>query len=232
MQQAAILQVAIEARLVDAHDRAEAHGHGGEFPEIGHQPRVRVRGQATAGLELVAEVFELLLRQTSFQEGAGVDARRGVALEVHLIAPLAAAGAADEVVEGDFVQGRRRGVGRNVTADVGIDTVGAHHHGHGVPAHQALDAALDLAAARKRRLVFYGYGIKKRRRCRIGQRHTSLLGVHLKLLQQGLDALRATALQHVVEGFQPLLRLDGFKVVMLYRNFRVMVHLCHSVGQC
>jgi hypothetical protein len=28
-----------------------------------------------------------------------------------------------------------------------------YHHGHGVPAHQALDAALDLAAAGVRRLL-------------------------------------------------------------------------------
>src|SRR5262249_11847133 len=48
--QAAVLQVAVEASLVDAHDRAEPHGDGGELPETGHEPGVRVRGQAVAGL--------------------------------------------------------------------------------------------------------------------------------------------------------------------------------------
>ena len=37
--QVAIFEVAIEARLVDRHDRAEAHRHRRELPEVGHQPR-------------------------------------------------------------------------------------------------------------------------------------------------------------------------------------------------
>ena len=48
--QAAILQVAVEARLVDRHDRAEAHRHRRELPELRHQPRVRIRRQPAAGL--------------------------------------------------------------------------------------------------------------------------------------------------------------------------------------
>ena len=111
-----------------------------------------------------------------------------------------------------------------MTADVGIDAVGTHHHGHGVPAHQALDAAFDLAAARKRRLVLHRHGIEKWRRRRIRQRHAGLLGVHLKLLQEAFDALRATALQHVVEGFQPLLRFEGFDVFVPCRKFQVVGH--------
>ena len=39
---AAVLQVLHKARLVDRLDRAQTHGHGGELPEVGHQPRVRV----------------------------------------------------------------------------------------------------------------------------------------------------------------------------------------------
>jgi hypothetical protein len=48
-------QVAIEARLVDRHDRAQAHRHGGELPEVRHQPRVRI-GRQPAALDLLAEV--------------------------------------------------------------------------------------------------------------------------------------------------------------------------------
>src|SRR6187431_2200411 len=70
----AILQVAREARLVDRHDRAEAHRHRRRFPELGHQPRMRVRRQAAARLQLAAEVFELLLREPAFEEGARVHA--------------------------------------------------------------------------------------------------------------------------------------------------------------
>ena len=116
---------------------------------------MRIGGQAAAGLEFVAEIFELFLRESPLQKSARVDARRGVSLEIHLVAALSAAVAADEVIERHFVQRRRRGVGRNVAADVGIVAIGAYHHGHGVPAHQTFDAALDFATAGKRRLVFH-----------------------------------------------------------------------------
>src|SRR5205085_1068919 len=42
--QAAVLQVAVEARLVDRQDRTEAHADGREAPELRHQPGVRVGG--------------------------------------------------------------------------------------------------------------------------------------------------------------------------------------------
>ena len=60
--QAAILQVAHEARLVDRADRAEAHRHRRELPEVRHQPRMRIRREAAARLQLAAEVLELLGR--------------------------------------------------------------------------------------------------------------------------------------------------------------------------
>ena len=60
--------------------------------------------------------------------------------------------AAEEVVEADFVERRRRGVGRDVPADAVRVAVGAHDHRHRVPADEALDAALDLPAAGERRL--------------------------------------------------------------------------------
>ena len=42
------LQVLHEAGLVDGHDRAQPHRDGGELPELRHEPRVRVRGDAAA----------------------------------------------------------------------------------------------------------------------------------------------------------------------------------------
>jgi hypothetical protein len=47
-RQAAIFQVAHEARLVDRHDRSEAHRNGRILPELGHQPGVRVGRQPAA----------------------------------------------------------------------------------------------------------------------------------------------------------------------------------------
>ena len=87
VEQAAVLQVFHEARLVDRHDRPQAHGHGRELPEAGHQPGVRIGRQALA-VDLLAEVVQLLLADPPFQEGARIDARRGVALEEHQVAAV------------------------------------------------------------------------------------------------------------------------------------------------
>jgi hypothetical protein len=57
---AAMLQVAVEARLVDRGQRRQAHRDRGELPEVGHEPWVRVRAQALAGYDLLAEVVELI----------------------------------------------------------------------------------------------------------------------------------------------------------------------------
>src|SRR5262249_9319190 len=99
--EAAVFQVAVEAGLVDGHDRAQAHRYRGELPEVGHEPRVRVRGQSAAGGQLAAEVFQLPGSEPAFEEGAGVDAGGGVALEIDLVAAAGRVGAAEEVVEAD-----------------------------------------------------------------------------------------------------------------------------------
>ena len=71
---AAGMQVFQKARLVNRHQGAQAHGHGGELPELGHQLRVRVARQ-TFAVHLLAEVEQLLFSQAAFQVGAGIDAR-------------------------------------------------------------------------------------------------------------------------------------------------------------
>ncbi len=56
----AVEQVAVEPGLVDGVDGADAHGDGGELPEVGHEPWVRVARQAAAA-HLLAEVVEVAL---------------------------------------------------------------------------------------------------------------------------------------------------------------------------
>ena len=86
VDEAAVLEVAVEPRLVDRVDRAEAHRDRRELPEVGHEPRVRVRRQAVLGRRLAPEVVELLLAEPALEERPGVDARRGVALVEDLVA--------------------------------------------------------------------------------------------------------------------------------------------------
>ena len=72
------VQVAVEPGLVDRVERAQAHRHGRELPELRHQPRMGVRrqtGTRTSVGELLTEAVELIFGQPSFQERASVDAR-------------------------------------------------------------------------------------------------------------------------------------------------------------
>ena len=128
VEQAAVLEVAVEARLVDRADRAEAHRDRRELPELGHQPRMRVRAEALAGDGLAPEVVELLVAEPALEEGARVDARRGVALVEDLVAAAVAVLAPEEVVEADLVERRRRRVRREMTADARELVVRAEDH--------------------------------------------------------------------------------------------------------
>ena len=150
--QPAIFQVADEPRLVDRHDGAEPHRHRRIFPEIGHQPRMRIRRQAAARRELAPEIVELFFGETAFEERARVDAGRRVSLVIHDVAIAGAAGS-EEMIEADLVQRRRRRERRDMSADAGLVLVRAQHHRDRVPADEALDAALDLLAAGKRHFL-------------------------------------------------------------------------------
>ena len=76
-------------------------------------------------LDLLAEAVELLLGQPALEEGAGVDARGAVALDVDLVAAAGVVLAAEEVVEADLVEAGRRLVRRDVAADLEALAVGA-----------------------------------------------------------------------------------------------------------
>src|SRR5579875_2696812 len=101
--QAAMLQVAIEPRLVNAHDRAETHRHRGKLPEIWHQPGVRIRRQTAAFPQFATEIVQLLLGESAFQKGAGIESRRGVALEIYQVRSLRMLRSLEEMVEANFV---------------------------------------------------------------------------------------------------------------------------------
>ena len=89
--------------------------------------RVGRQGVALAGL-LLPEAVQVLLGQPAFQEGAGVHAGGGVALEEDLVAAAGVVLAAEEVVEAHLVQRGRAGVGGDVPADADVRALGAVHH--------------------------------------------------------------------------------------------------------
>ena len=66
---------------------------------------MRIRGEAATGFQFAAKIFELLHREAAFEEGARVDAWRGVALEVQTGIAFELGGArAEKMVETDFVE--------------------------------------------------------------------------------------------------------------------------------
>ena len=114
---------------------------------------MRVRGQALTG-GLATEVVELFLGQPAFEERPRVHTGRGVALDVHLIAEAAIALAAEEVIEPDLVERRRRRVRREVATQAVEAVIRAVDHRHGVPAHEGADPPLDVLVAREPRFLF------------------------------------------------------------------------------
>ena len=64
-----------------------------------------------------AEVMQRFLRETAFDIAARIDPRRPMALEINLVAALRGVLAMQKVVEGDFIEGGRRGKGGNMSAD-------------------------------------------------------------------------------------------------------------------
>ena len=216
---APVVQVVVEPRLVDGVERAQAHRHGGEFPEVGHQPRVRIGRQPAAGMTvLLSEAVELVGGQPAFEEGARVNPRGSVALDEYLVPAAGMRFAAEEVVETDFVERRGRGVGRNVAAHADSRALGAVHHDGGVPSDPRPEATFDVLVAGEPRFQFGrdGVDVVGRRQRRDGD---PLLARPFQQPQhQVARPRRPGALQQFVEGLQPLRRLFGIDVGQIGRH--------------
>ena len=216
--QPAIFEVAHEARLVDRRNRAETHRDGRVFPEVGHQPRMRIRRQSSARPQLAAEVLEMRFVDASFEIRARVDARRRVALEENDVAVCACVVAAEEMIEADFVQRRRRCVGRDVSADSFLGLVRAYDHRGGVPANEAFDAPLDVRAAGHQRLFVGGDGVDVRSIGAKGKLDAVLPGMNGELAKQARDLCGAAALQHIIERLEPFAGFDRVELRLVFRR--------------
>ena len=115
-RQAAVLQVALKARLVDRHHRAR-----GPSTRSGtaRSPASATDADTTTSPSPPTswrKCLQLVLGEPAFEEGARVDAGRCVALDEHHVAGMLVGWRAPEMIEADFVQRGRRGVGRDVAA--------------------------------------------------------------------------------------------------------------------
>ncbi len=216
---AARLHVAVHPRLVDRAERAEAHRHGRELPEVRHQPRVRVAGQAVRRLRLLlAEGVELGLAQPVQQEGAGVDPGGGVPLEEDLVAAAPVVLAAEEVVETHVVQRGRGGERGDVAAHADPRTLGARHHHGRVPAGRVEDLALDLLVAGEERLVLRGDRVHVVRTAHFRHGDTLLPRALDEPEHEIAGPLTASLVDGGVEGVEPFLGLFGIKIRDLTRK--------------
>gem|GEM_PF-3275440 len=217
-------QVLVELRLVDRVHRAKAHRHGGELPEVGHVARVRVARQSRRRLAvddvraLLAEPIHLRFGQPSLEEGAGIHAGGGVALEVDLVAATLVVTSTEEVVEADLVKCCRRGVGGDVATHADAGSLGAVDHDRGVPAHEGAEAALDILIAGEPGLSFRGDGVDVVGGRQRGNPHLALAGSFEQLAHQVSGPGATACLDDSVQGVQPLLGLIGIDVRDLTRD--------------
>ena len=107
VRQPARLQVAVEPRLIQRHDRAETHRDRRELPEIRHQIWMRIRRQAAAGGQFLPEIQQMIFIQPALQKRPRINAGRRVALEIDLVAGKILRAPAEEMVEPHFVKRRR-----------------------------------------------------------------------------------------------------------------------------
>ena len=213
---AAVVEVLVEAGLVDRRQRPESHRHGGELPEPRHEPGVGVRRQPAAGVrELLTESVELSLGEATLEEGARVDAGRCVSLEEHLVSAARGVRPAEEVVEADLVERGGRGIRRDVPANADARALRAVNHDGGVPADELADPALKRFVTGEPRLHLGGDGVDV-----VGgtQARDSDIALSSTTQQREHEIARAVgpgSVDHLVEGPGPLGGLLGVDVDVL-----------------
>ena len=210
----AILEVFVEASLIDRHDRAEAHRDRGKLPEIGHQPGVWIARKAPGRLQLSAKVLQIVFGEPTFEKGARVHARRRMTLKVNQVAAVAiVASSAKKVIEANFVQRGGRRKSRDVSTQPIEVLVGAVHHRHRVPANDAFDASFELAIPRIARLLAEVDRVDIGRVEGMGQLHPLLPRFAIQDGQKLFNSLRTFGIQDIFEGVEPLLGFRGINVV-------------------
>ena len=174
--------------------------------------------EEAAALDLLAELQELRLADPSLEEGTGVDAGRGVALDVDQIPAMLGRGSVPEMHEAGVVEGGRRLEARDVAAQLGAFLVGAEHDGQGVPADQRADLVFDRPVARVLWLLLHRDGVDVGRGRR--ERHPSapLLRRLENPPEQEAGPVSPLDLQDTRQRIQPLAGLDRINVAQLVHN--------------
>ncbi len=174
-----------------------------------------VAGQALA-IHFLAEIEQLLFRQTPFHECAGVNAGRHVALDVEAVAAMAFALGMPEMVEAGAKQAGQRRKRADVAAQIAtihrVVPIGFDHHRHGVPAHIGAQALFNFQVARRTLFVVGRNGVDVSRGRRKRHVQALLAGVIQQFLQQEVRPLRTLTLN---DGGQRVHPFAGFLTVQV-----------------
>jgi hypothetical protein len=229
------LEIAGEAGLIDRIDRPQAHRHGRELPEVGHETRVRIAREALP-TGLAPEAVELRLREASLEKGPGVDSRCGMPLDEDRVAVGLVVPAAEEVVESDFIEARRGGVGGDVPAQPLEAMVRARNHDGGVPPDEPADAPLHDRISGIDRLLLGADGVDVARLGRGRDPHAEHPRPLHQLVEEVLGAGFPFALDDAVESLDPLgglLRVDVRELLLeLVEEHRSFLMEASSGGSC
>ena len=125
---------------------------------------------------------------------------------------------AEEVVEPDLVQGGGRSVGRDVSADAALFTVGAHNHGERVPTHETSNSAFNFAVTRIDRLPVSGNGIDVWSVGGEWDLNPRFLSVTMQFGQESVDPLRPPMADDIIQGIQPFATFNFIKVRSFLAN--------------
>ena len=171
-------------------------------------------GRQAAGIaEFSAEVLEMFGAQPAFEKGAGIHAGRGMALEEDLVPREIAIGCFEEVILTHFIQRGSRCKSGDVTANAIGFFVGTGNHGHGIPAHETFDAALDFAVARIGQLFVARDGVDIRcMGCKGNVNAQTFLRFLFQAVEQIAHAVGTAVLQDISQGFDPFFGFDGIGI--------------------
>ena len=205
------MQIPHEARLVDRHQRAQAHRDGRELPEVGHQPGMRVGGQAVT-VHLLAEVMQLLLADAPLEVGTCVDPGCRMPLEEHQITLLVVVGRAEEMVVRDVDQRRAGCEAGDMTTELARQPVGLHDHGHRIPAYEGADPTFHRAIAGKRILLGQRDGVQVGGIGAVGEVGARPAGLVDQFFEQKMRPIGAFVFEYAVQGLQPFLSFLGIEI--------------------
>ena len=172
-----------------------------------------VRRKALAGAgDLGPEMVELFLAQAAFHEGAGVNPRCRVPLEIHQVAADILVRCPEKMVEAHVVEHRRGGETADVAAEFRGLAVRPHHHRHGVPAHIGAQPVLQGQVAGAPLFQVGGDGVDVGGVGRIGQVGTGAAGLVHQVLDQEMGAFHALGFDYRRQGIQPFTGFLGIGI--------------------